>query len=249
MVEYTDQDMTRASRILEGMFQRELRTDEIELGASISDVEADTVQFIAELDLLADLDLTCPAVRLDGDLVPVSLFEFAAPGSVSAERLRRFGRLFPFSEEYFYYARSRWARALEDGPSLTVEAARATFLTRAREFLATRFVGARAQSSKSLPDGSRHNLNMTQYSGGPRVAVPGCHFNVHTNSPGLTAYWSGAYYISSNYLGAPTTPAVGVLQAGTYVFGVAGGAYGSVVQWDMNGVCTLPGAPSVHLNF
>ena len=92
-------------------------------------------------------------------------------------------------------------------------------------------------------------LNLPQFSGGPRIQVPACSFSVHTNSRGLSAYWSGAYYISSNYHGAPTTPAVGPLQAGTYIFGVKGGAYSNAIQWDQQAVCTLPGTPSVHLNF
>jgi hypothetical protein len=86
--------------------------------------------------------------------------------------------------------------------------------------------------------------------GGPPTQVSGCRFSVHTNSPGLSAYWSGAYYISPNNLGGPTTPAVGVIQAGTYVFGINGGAYGNkTVQWDTNKVCSLPGVPSVHLQY
>ena len=59
---------------------------------------------------------------------------------------------------------------------------------------------------------------------------------------------SGCRVTTGQYFGAPTTPAIGTLQSGTYVFGVDGGAYTSV-QWDKTAICTLPGQPSVHLNF
>ena len=41
----------------------------------------------------------------------------------------------------------------------------------------------------------------------------------------------------------------GAVEAGTYIFGVKGGAYSNAIQWDQQAVCTLPGTPSVHLNF
>lgn len=252
MVDYTEEDLGRASRIVDSLFEGERQIDGIEHGASIIDVEVNTRQFVAELDVLADFDLRFPAVKLgDGELVPVSLGAITPPlvGGIWTRGLLPKMHRSPYWDEYFDYARRGLEQALKEVPTLPIETARKTFMTRARKFLATRYAGVRAQRSKDSRFTPLSNLNMAQYIGGPPVAMPGCHFYVHTNSPGLTAYWSGAYYISSNYLGAPTTPAVGVLQAGTYVFGVAGGAYRNTLQWDMNAVCTLPGTSSVHLNY
>ena len=81
------------------------------------------------------------------------------------------------------------------------------------------------------------------------MSTPGCNFTVSTNSTGLRVFWSGAYRVSPNYFNHPTTPTVSVLQSGTYVFGVDGGAYGNQIQWDLNAVVTLPGNPNVHLNY
>ena len=127
---------------------------------------------------------------------------------------------------------------------LSHEAARASFASRARDFLATRFAGSRRG-----PGHPPNLLNMSRYLGGPPAQVNGCIFSVNTKSPGLSVYWSGAYYISPNFFSAPTSPAVGVLQAGTYVFGINGGGYGSTVQWDTNSVCSLPGTSSVSLQY
>lgn len=127
---------------------------------------------------------------------------------------------------------------------------RNTFISRASGFLASRFGRRRMDDAGGPPPGQPPPvLSMPQFIGGPRTKITGCLFSVHTNTPGLSAYWSGAYLISSNYHGAPTTPAKGALQAGTYVFGVNGSAYGSDVQWDLNKVCTLPGTPCVKLDF
>jgi hypothetical protein len=55
--------------------------------------------------------------------------------------------------------------------------------------------------------------------------------------------------LSPNYFSHPTTPTIGVLQSGTYVFGVDGGAYGNQLQWDLRTVVTLPGSRYAHLNY
>ena len=81
------------------------------------------------------------------------------------------------------------------------------------------------------------------------IPTPGCNFTVTTNSSGLRVLWSGAYRISGNYFSHPTTPTASVLQSGSYIFGVDGGAYGTNAQWDKKAVVTLPGRPSMHLNF
>jgi hypothetical protein len=142
------------------------------------------------------------------------------------------------------------ARFGDDATMLSPAEARETFVRGASEFLAARIAGCRFfRGGRPPPDKPPPELSMHKFIGGPPTKVAGCLFSVHTKSPGLSAYWSGAYLISSNYHGAPTTPATGVLQAGTYVFGVNGGAYGNPIQWDLNKVCTLPGTPSVTLDY
>ncbi|PWB59361.1 MAG: hypothetical protein C3F17_16905 [Bradyrhizobiaceae bacterium] len=254
MANYTNRELERGQRILNALFKGERRTDEIEEGASIVDIEASSRQFVTELDALSALGRDdFPAVTLgDGELVPMSfldsLFQLWRPTS-GVLPLHGLGRPLPFLTAYVHDMMRDWDMFMGDRPRLPRNAARETFLTRASRFLATRFAGVRARRREGFSGAPGAVLNMAQYAGGPPTSVVGCHFHVHTNSPGLTAHWSGAYYVTPNYLGAPTTPAIGVLQAGTYVFGVTGGAYGGTVQWDTNSVCTLPGAPSVHLYY
>jgi hypothetical protein len=81
------------------------------------------------------------------------------------------------------------------------------------------------------------------------VAVPGCDFVVSTDTGGLRVLFSGAYRLTGNNFGHPTSPVSRVLQAGDYFFGVDGGPYGHDIQWDLNAIVTLPGPPSVHLNY
>ena len=134
--------------------------------------------------------------------------------------------------------------------TLTPSEARRSFSVRAREFLATRLAGLRRRDEKLYGYGlPPQRFVVDQFIGGPVTRVSGYQFSINTRSAGLTAHWSGVYYISPNYLGAPTTPASGVLQAGTYVFGVSGGKYGASVQWDAKAVCSLPGNKSVYLNY
>jgi hypothetical protein len=92
-------------------------------------------------------------------------------------------------------------------------------------------------------------LKVAQRVGGNNVNTPGCEFEVSTDSCGLRVFWSGAYRESPNFFNRPTSPTSSVLQSGTYMFGVDGGDYGNVIQWDRNAIVALPGLPSVHLNF
>lgn len=257
MGDYTDDDLKRARGIVEGLRTeegRERRLRDLEDGLSVADLQAHAEQFYDDLDLLEYVGLDFPAVRLgDKRLVPVALSEVtrdSVPTSGIPVRLWR--PMFPSSylRDMLYEELRRTMRRFGDAATtLSPSEARNTFVSRASEFLASRFAGRRMFAAGGRPGEPPPELSMPKFIGGPRTKVSGCLFSVHTKSPGLSAYWSGAYRISSNYHGAPTTPVKGVLQAATYVFGVNGGAYGSVVQWDLNKVCTLPGTPSVNLDF
>jgi hypothetical protein len=117
--------------------------------------------------------------------------------------------------------------------------------------LAGQFLATRIAAIHEFGDKFRNaSLQMLHRAGSARrVATAGCNFTVSSNTEGLRVFWSGAYRLSGNYFGSPTTPVTSVMQSGTYVFGVDGGAYGSAIQWDRSAVAVLPGTPSVHLNY
>jgi len=190
-----------------------------------------------------------------GPPIPVSLslllnLPFAPPIELWREGVGRPELIADLYRVMLYHLFRDRERPFVDLSTISLTEARANFSSRASSFLAARFAARRwFQEVGSYLEGRLGVLNLRKYAGGASAQVVGCRFSVTTNSPGLSAYWSGAYYISPNYFGAPTSPTVGVLQAGTYVFGINGGAYGNNVQWDTNAVCTLPGSPNVHLQY
>jgi hypothetical protein len=267
MVDFTERDIERAGSIVEQLFGRpipfsgaadaawgrhEFHTDEFESGLSIADVDLHSTLFRIELELLNRAKLGVPVVSIrERPPIPVSLEVLGLPPAT-----RWFGLVrepIPEREDDIVrsYRRrvSRWLDR-ESLPTLrrymvTPDVALQSFALRARHFLATRLAGLRFRDD----DGAGPRLNVARFFGGPSADVAGCKFSVTADTLGLTAYWSGAYYISPNYLGHPTNRASGVLQSGTYVFGLSGGPYGRAIIWDPNAVCSLPGASSVHLNF
>jgi hypothetical protein len=252
MAEYTEQDSERASGIVDNLLAEERRGEERRFdgfpeGFSVVDVQAHADEFLDDSEVLRLIGADFPAMEVAGG--PPSPVSLAWLLSLPWPRIGRWraSRLWPGYVETIYDAFHSTEGRFRDLPRISREQARANFFSRARDSLATRL------SALRRPRGRRRKplkaLNLHQYAGGPLTKVAGCQFSVITNTPGLRAFWSGAYYISPTYHGAPTSPAVGVLQAGTYVFGIDGGAYGNQVQWDTNAVCTLPGNPSVHLQY
>lgn len=258
MADYSDREAREARRIVDRLLSPEQEAPDIEGALVVSDIESDAAEFAGELQLLEEFGVDAPAVRLgEEELVPVALSLIAGstwPFSplVGGPRGRRW-RGHPFFHEWAYsYFRSLFEDDERFRPFETMsrEQARATFVRRATDFLATRMA---AVHEFDRPQSRRWSgisfLNVFQRAGGPRVSTPGCRFTVSTNSNGLRVFWSGAYRVSPNYFSHPTTPTLGVLQSGTYVFGVDGGAYGNQIQWDLNAVVTLPGSPHAHLNY
>lgn len=259
MANYSEEEAREARRIVERLLATEQNAYDIEGDLVISDVESDAAEFAGELQLLGEIGVDAPAVRLgeEEELVPVALSLIAGtswPFSpfVRGARGRRW-RGHPFFDEWaHYYFRSLFEEGEKFRPfeAMALEQARATFVRRATEFLATRMSAVRElDRPQSRRWSSSLFLNVRQRAGGPRVSTPGCHFTVSSNSSGLRVFWSGAYRVSPNYFSHPTTPTLGVLQSGTYIFGVDGGAYGNQIQWDRKAVVTLPGNPHAHLNF
>jgi hypothetical protein len=258
MADYSDAEARDAQRIVERCMEAGEGPPEVEEALAISDVEGDAADFVAELEVLSYIGASVPAVLVGGEeLVPVALSLLGGPAffpyPVTAAIANRTWRRHPFFVEWADYV----LRSLTDEENhyrgfetLSLDRARETFVRRATEFLATRIASVRElrrrQSSRWT---GLSFLNLLQRAGGPRVSTPGCNFTVSTQSGGLRVFWSGAYRVSPNYFSHPTTPAQGVLQSGTYVFGVDGGAYGNQIQWDLNAVVSLPGSPSTHLNF
>jgi len=258
MADYSDADAREARRIVERLLSSEAETLDVEGALVVSDIESDAAEFVSDLELLENVGLNVPAVRVGGEeLVPVALSLAAGPGwpfypMMGTKRSRGWRRHPLFLELTYDYLRSLSEKGdrFNGFEAMPREQARATFLTRATDFMATRIAAVR---DFGRPQSHRWSgisfLNVMQRLGGPRVSTPGCHFTVSTNSNGLRVFWSGAYLVSPNYFSHPTTPTLGVLQSGTYVFGVDGGAYGNQIQWDLNAVVTLPGIPHAHLNY
>jgi hypothetical protein len=240
MTEPSGEDRERAAVLVQQLFDEDagalVQTDE---DLVIFDVERDLARFRFDLDLLDSVALPAAALRLphDDELVPVSL------SALIGEPLERgfidIG-LFPRRFELPYrLERAMSASAFE---AISTEDARRSLLRRATDFLATRMA--------AVADGTGLTalLHMPRRRGAAPTPTPGCNFAVTTDSHGLRVHWSGSYGLSKNYFGHPTTPVGGVLQAGRYLFGVDGGAYGNDPQWDTS-VVVLPGPPHVHLNF
>lgn len=256
MAAYSDDDEAR--RIVEGFLKPGRRTPDLPDGLAASDLETDALGFSDDLAILDYLNLPVPAFALrEGEPVPVALSILAEDALPALSRpvagterslllthyLRRLG------PGYLRKLLKHRMRVL-GCESVSPDRARQSFTHRATEFLAIRMAAVRdyRRSSESKAE-RRPVLQMFQRIGGKRIPTPGCNFTVNTDSPGLRVFWSGAYRVSHNYFGHPTWPVISVLQSGTYVFGVDGGAYGRNIQWDLNTVVTLPGVPAVHLNY
>jgi hypothetical protein len=82
MVEYTKDDLSRATGIVEDLGTKEGRRQlkELEDGLSVTDLQTDAEQFYDDVDLLALFALDFPAMRLgDERLVPIALSEIIGP--------------------------------------------------------------------------------------------------------------------------------------------------------------------------
>lgn len=257
MAEYSEGDAHNARRIVDRLLSDERTALDIDKDIVVYDLQRDAVDFSSDLALLEDIRADVPAIRIAGEyLVPMSLSSFAGPQWFGYPSVPIFGsrhwRRNPFIYEWAHDL-FRSLRRNDNSPdgieTMSRKEARSTFAERASDFLATRIAAVRAFGGRQQKQSAPPLLNILQKAGGVRVTTPGCNFSISTNSPGLRVFWSGAYRISSNYFSHPTTPTSGVLQAGTYVFGVDGGAYGNLIQWDTNAVVSLPGLPHAHLNY
>ena len=247
MAEFTQEDIATAERIINAIIEGKIDANDLSDNLSIIDIERDTKDFYLDLEFLRYIGNRLPAVRFKNELViPVAL-SLLFP---SRTYFTQFGSRRSF-EEYSYFFRDRYFNSLENEGYmfLSNEEAQAIYKRRVISFLASRIAGLRSIRERQA-NVKNVQLNMQQNLNGPRIPTPGCVFSVTANSPGLRVFWSGAYRLQSNYFGHPTSPIQGTLQSGDYVFGVDGGAYGNIIQWDRNALITLPGnTVSVHLLF
>ncbi len=257
MTAFSEDDIRYARRIVDRLLSGEDRGLEIDDDVSIYDLQKDVADFSTDLELLEYIGEAVPAMRINGEyLVPISLSVIGWPNWTGFSDVPIFKGRFWRHNPYFIDMAYEFFRSLrkshyskENIEHLNRDEARSTFSERASEFLATRIAAVRIFRNQEPENTNTSALNILQKAGGTRVSTPGCNFSISTNSQGLRVFWSGAYRISSNYFSHPTTPTTSVLQSGTYVFGVDGGAYGNAIQWDNTAVVSLPGSPSAHLNF
>jgi hypothetical protein len=216
---------------------------------SISDVEKDVVDFRRDIELTESVGVGMPAVELaEGEPIPIALGDLVDTGTLFDRRNRPLRyRLDPRELTYWIMREVREG----DTPGvteITQNAARSTFRIRLVDFLATRVAAVREYRERGPVSSELQSLlRIPRRLNAQPTPTPGCTFNVSTNSYGLRVFWTGAYRVSRNFFGHPTSPCTSVLQSGTYIFGVDGGAYTNI-QWDWNAVVRLPGSPFVHLN-
>jgi hypothetical protein len=255
MADYSQNDSRSARRIVTNLLNNENDNIKLENNLPIADIEGETEDFIEDLNFLKEIGSNMPAVQIGEKrhLIPVSLsylLELSRFDTTNRRYYRLRRRLNPFWREelyhYFEIIRNEISRGFK---SISLSEARTNFQKLATDFLATRIAALRNVRNEEFDFKPIQFLNMFQRKQGSRVQTPGCLFSVSSNSNGLRVFWSGAYRISPNYFSHPTTPVNSILQSGTYVFGVDGGPYGNAIQWDTNAIITLPGTPSVHLNF
>lgn len=248
-----DEIHERAERIVEDLVFGHSADPDAVGDVPLADVEDDAFEFAGQLQLMEQLELDMPAYvlengNLDGtaddptpvptDLVPISVDHLV-------DR-----RLVESDPDQF---RKRVLDAYQDAHgidetfvSVPPPVAQEHFQRRLADFLTVR-IRASGDSRGATGWPGALLLWLPLRRGGAPTTVPGCLFEVTTNTPGLDSHWSGAYWISWNNFGQ-TTPAQGMLQSGTYLFSVNGGPYKKKFQKGTSTV-TLPGTPSVHLNY
>jgi hypothetical protein len=255
MIGQADVDRRCAGEISRALLAEETERIDLPGNVSIADMEAHAAEFLDDLYLLGLVGMDVPIVRVGDDAaVPVALsvLGLKPPVGLHLRNARRKLITPPFLLDYLDYLRASLkyaARAFADWELAPAEVVRESFLRGAADTLVARIGAARRLAEHGEAGANAGVLNLLQRKGGSRVKACGCPITVTSNTPGLRVFWSGAYFVSPNYFGHPTSPASGVLQAGAYIFGVDGGAYAGQVQWDTATTCALPDRPSVHLDF
>ncbi|MBO6524232.1 MAG: hypothetical protein JJ971_10435 [Balneolaceae bacterium] len=249
MAEYSEQDYEYAQNVINRIFEEGSIYQEYD-EITLFDIEENSDAFKADILFLERINESCPTIEVNGNLIPVSLSYFLGwDFNAFISNLSK-NRIYIWDELYFHYL--SFFKSIS--PSINLRFVRRDnavqlFKEGASKFLATRVNFFRNQNGDNSGGPGNKTLRIPPTKGRPPKATPGCNFKVITKTSGLRVFWSGAYRLSRNYFGSPTTPISSVLQSGTYIFGVDGGAYGSTIQWDNNAVISLPGKNSIQLNF
>lgn len=237
MAEYNDEDLDLgrhlAQRLAYQSFRRPLRPAD-DAGFPVDDVSDQFESFDRDERIVELLRLPgYPAIKVSWTELPVTV---ALSGYFPPVQ-----QLVQDAEIFVRQDVAAWLARMGEISFVDRSEARNSLITLAAEFIASRRAGVRELNE--LKEDKRTMLNLAY------GATPGCTFDVYTKSRGLRVHWSGAYRISGNYFGHPTSPASSVLQAGVYIFGVDGGAY-TQTQWDTATKVTLPGPnTSISLNY
>jgi hypothetical protein len=224
-----DDDVKQAraltERLLAGVESQERRYLSQRLEIPTHDVEVDVERFAAQLRFAKSDGLGIPCLEMkNGDPVPIDIWSLVwgwFPFSLEVLRAREFTYR-NFIDDYFRLAMTGQPdpeRRVGRVPFLLVEPSKAlSFLrTRLETFLAVRFSARKSNISKS----------------------PGLQFRVDTKSSGLRVHFSRACFFNpTSVLGSPTTPVIGWLPPGRYVFGAC--VPGQPPVFDLNAEYDIP---------
>jgi hypothetical protein len=246
----SDEYVGHARYVAESLLSTERADFDLPFDAAIADVELDANDFAVELDILEVHGADAPVVELRPDeFIPVAFSvinrrSFVDDMGIGMARLRGTRPFSIWTDEVLRTLATR-----QDLPPaiqlVSRDTARAGFVRRVTRFLATRFAAHDAFRNEHW---SHETLLARWRTDADPVPVPGCEFSVSAKTGGLRVLYSGAYRLVERNFGYPTSPVVATLQSGDYLFGVDGGRYGNDAHWD-RAIVTLPGPPSVHLNY
>jgi hypothetical protein len=209
MAEIADSDVWFAERIAEGRFLEggveeylDATTGARErVGIVVSDVEEDIEDFRRDVELAQRLDLSLPALFIGGYPMVVALSMFLSERWLDWQS--------QILEEFDHrYLRARLIEAIESSgmefENLDVRSAVDIVRRGVVEHLTFRAAAFRDFISGEWLAGALLRLRQSRSSS--VVATPGANFLVASASAGLRVHWSGAYRMSANYFGAPTSP-------------------------------------------
>lgn len=260
LADYSADDERLAGRIVARLFDEGSASNADFLATNISllDIEIQVSEFLADLEILERIGADSPATVV-GDLgpVPIALSELFGKTWPGYPSRRGRGRSWDDTPHIYdlvakrLYDKDAYRDAKTDIVNIPRDNATEIVRRGMTDFLAVRVAAVKAAPKwyaflfGQLPVA----LTRQQFTNGPSILTQGCNFLVETDTRDLRVFRSGVFRISSQYFGYPTSPAIGVLESGTYIFGVDGKQYGNNIQWDRRAVVRLPGPPSVHLNY
>jgi hypothetical protein len=200
-------------------------------GLYVGDIQEEARQFWNDAELVEGLGSRFPAIRFnDAITVPIAFSPISPfPFRDIASPLPRFYHdlAYRFLREW-EETRSDWKVTLDVGEAVE------TFRSGVVNFLATRIASV-----------DRFFGQDVGYTGVPlvplmlppppprwfsqaRIRTVGFTVTVHSNNPGLRIHVSASFRVNWRFFGAPSTPTVGTLTGGIYLFAADGGPYAGI---------------------